>query len=147
MSERSISITRGDEKKVSHSYSLKDTEKIARELTRRLSGGDVIALSGELGAGKTTFVQGIAREFGIKDAVTSPTFVIMNAYEVSPDDRGITALCHIDAYRLEKGKELASIGVEEYMGNPSVVTLIEWPERVAEILPESTLWVEITISR
>ncbi len=110
-------------------------------------GGDVVALSGELGAGKTTFTQAVARAFRVSDPVTSPTFIIMNVFGISPVARGIATLCHVDAYRLEKGEELLNVGIEDYMGNPSVVTLIEWPERVAEILPESTLWVEITGTR
>ena len=144
--KRTIVVTRNGKKKTSISSSLEDTAKVAKEFAKTLRGGEVVALSGELGAGKTTFVQSLARALGVKESVTSPTFIIMSVYDLPKKVRGIETLCHIDAYRLTHGKELHAIGVEDYRRRKFVVTLIEWPERVAEILPESTLWVEITIS-
>lgn len=122
--------------------SLEETEKIARELAVSLHGGEVIALSGELGAGKTTFVQYMAHILGVREPVTSPTFVVMNVYDV-PKKKDITKLCHIDAYRLSRGFELENVGVGDYLSQSFAVTIIEWPEHVAEILPKSTLRVEI----
>ena len=92
----------------------------------------VVALSGELGAGKTAFTQTIAKHFGIEESVVSPTFVIQKAY----DARGPFArLIHIDAYRLKGAHELAALGWQEILNDPRNLILLEWPERVAELIP------------
>jgi len=122
------------------SHSLKETEKIVSDFVKSLPLGEgsgkatVVGLYGELGAGKTTFTQIIAKQFGIKETVTSPTFVIEKIYELT--GQKFLHLIHIDAYRLESGDELMHLGWKDIIADPQNIILIEWPERVAEIMPE-----------
>jgi len=94
----------------------------------------VIALQGDLGAGKTYFAQAFGKVMGVKEDMPSPTFVIMKSYDV--DWRGFKKLIHIDAYRLESEQELLNLGWEELIEDPENIILIEWPERVAGLIPE-----------
>lgn len=110
------------------------TKKIAAMLANQLDSGDVITLSGNLGAGKTTFTKGLAAELGIKRAVTSPTFTIMKEY------KGRIPLYHIDAYRLEDSEE--DIGFEEYLEGDGV-TVIEWAHFIEHFLPQDRLEIII----
>lgn len=131
-------------------YSDKETIAFGEDLSRRLHGGDIICLYGDLGTGKTTLVKGIARGFGIKKDITSPTFALMNVYQVGlqtsdfrlqkklGNDRRrktkIRNLIHIDTYRLKNEKELLEIGVEDYLGQPDTICVIEWPEKIEKLL-------------
>ncbi len=100
----------------------------------------VIGLSGDLGAGKTTFSQGFAKALAVTDTVQSPTFVIMKIYAIGGSStafqKGFRTLIHIDAYRLDKSSELLYLGFEKMTENPENIIVIEWPERVADILPK-----------
>ncbi len=98
----------------------------------------VVALEGDLGAGKTTFVKTVADIFGIRRTVTSPTFVIEKVYKL-PKTESFTHLIHIDAYRIGDGSELLSLGWKDILKNPGNIIFIEWPERVADVLPEGVL--------
>ncbi len=91
----------------------------------------LVTLSGELGAGKTTFTQFVAKALGVKDTVNSPTFVIEKIYSTSSEE--FTRFVHIDAYRLEKMQDLQGIGFDELMRNPKTLILFEWPERIEGI--------------
>ncbi len=102
------------------SKSVKDTYEIAAKLAQELTGGEIILLDGDLGAGKTTFVKGLALALGVKDVVTSPTFTLFNQYEGTK-----LSLYHFDLYRLEEG-EADELGFDEYIGDPQAVTCIEW---------------------
>jgi tRNA threonylcarbamoyladenosine biosynthesis protein TsaE len=93
----------------------------------------LITLSGELGAGKTTFAQGIARALGVMETVTSPTFVIEKVYQLN--DQKWDRLIHIDAYRLNSSHELEVLGWHELVDDPKNLIVLEWPERVADIIP------------
>jgi tRNA threonylcarbamoyladenosine biosynthesis protein TsaE len=93
----------------------------------------VVALQGDLGAGKTTFVKAVAEAFGIQKTVTSPTFVLEKVYKINGFG-GFTQLIHIDAYRLENGAELLTLGWRALIEDPQNIIFIEWPERVAEVL-------------
>ncbi|MDB5237989.1 MAG: hypothetical protein JWM46_259 [Candidatus Kaiserbacteria bacterium] len=97
----------------------------------------LITLSGELGAGKTTFAQGIARVLGVTETVTSPTFVIEKVYDLrdSPPAGGWERLVHIDAYRLNSSHELEVLGWKELLADEQNLIVLEWPERVADIIP------------
>lgn len=101
----------------------------------------IVALSGNLGAGKTTFVQVLARELGVKDIVQSPTYVIMKKYQVSSSKYQETfkTLVHIDLYRLEKPEELAALKLEKVFAEPSALVVIEWPERAEGALPKADM--------
>lgn len=121
------------------SKSLKDTQDLAREWLGSLDTSHdeatIVGLYGNLGAGKTAFTQAVARELGIKDTVTSPTFVIEKLYETTHPH--FARLIHIDAYRLESGRELQVLNFESLVSNPHNLIIIEWPENVKEILPEN----------
>lgn len=110
-------------------------------LGRRLKAGDVVALSGPLGAGKTTLTQGLARALNVATPVTSPTFVLMNEYAGTPP------LLHLDAYRLENlgWDELRDAGLEDFLSRADAVRVIEWPSMIAEWLPSVTWNIEISI--
>lgn len=99
----------------------------------------VVGLSGDLGAGKTTFVRAVAHVLGIEETVTSPTFVLEKIYKISEameKATGFAHLVHIDAYRLDDARELAGLGWKEISEHPHNLILIEWPERVAKGLPK-----------
>ena len=91
-------------------------------------------LSGDLGAGKTSLVKGIAKGLGIKHEITSPTFTLLNIYEVKSLKSKVKSLVHIDTYRLKDENELLEIGVEDYLGEPNTVCIIEWPEKILGLL-------------
>lgn len=121
------------------SKSLDETEKIARDFLATLKSSEkatVIGLNGNLGSGKTTFVQAVARILGIKESLTSPTFVIMKSYELLT--RGYKQLVHVDAYRLEKGEDLEKLKIKEIFNKPENLVFIEWPENVKSVMPNQT---------
>ncbi len=122
------------------SKSLNDTEKIAEDFVKKLSfytpeGALIIGLYGDLGSGKTTFAQDVAEIFGIDETVTSPTYVIEKIYPIL--HAKFKNLIHIDAYRLNSAKELIVLGWQNISSDPQNIILIEWPEKVSEILPEN----------
>ncbi len=119
------------------SNSCEETQKIAADFAKTLKGGDVICMRGGLGAGKTAFTQGLARGLNVREPVTSPTFTIVNEYE------GRLMLYHFDVYRISDSDEMYEIGYEEYVyGNG--VSVIEWPQRIEDILPEKRYEVDIS---
>lgn len=105
------------------------------------AGATVVALSGELGAGKTAFSQAMAAELGITETVVSPTFVIMKMYATAHAQ--FTKLVHIDAYRLQGGVELSKLGWSDILEDPQTLVLIEWPEQVADVIPADALRVSL----
>jgi len=117
------------------SRSPEQTRRVGMRLGGLLRKGDVICLQGDLGAGKTTLVQGLAQGWGSLDPVSSPTFIIVNIYR-RPDDG---QLFHMDAYRLESAPEAAELDLDEMLAQGSL--LIEWPERVQEVLPKDHIWI------
>ena len=121
-------------KRVTHNQD--ETRLFARELISQIPVGSVILLTGDLGAGKTTFVQGVASALGIKEKVASPTFNIMKLY------LGEVSLIHIDAYRLENMDH--NIGLDEYIGYEKGYTFIEWPNYIPELLPDNCIEVNIS---
>lgn len=122
------------------SDSLEQTEKISKDFLEKINfnlhtNAFVVGLYGDLGSGKTTFVQRFAKNLGVKEFVTSPTFVIEKVYDIEHKD--FDKLVHIDAYRLDSANELLTLGWEKLFENPKNLILIEWPEKVKEILPEN----------
>jgi tRNA threonylcarbamoyladenosine biosynthesis protein TsaE len=107
------------------------------ELGASLVPPRVIALSGELGAGKTTLVRAICAGYGVKESVTSPTFALIHRYE---SER--SSVFHIDLYRLAGERESAQLGLEELFGSKSLI-LLEWPERALSLLPDNTVWIRL----
>lgn len=102
----------------------------------------VVALHGDLGAGKTTFTQEFARTLGVKENVISPTFVIMKSYEIT--DPVFKHLIHIDAYRLEKSEELLKLGLQKLLEDKTNLIIIEWPELVPDCIPENACHLTLT---
>lgn len=98
-------------------------------------GATLVTLSGELGAGKTAFAKVVANALGVKETVHSPTFVLEKIY-ILPVGHSFKRLIHIDAYRLEKGSDLAALGFDECMRDTDNLILLEWPEKVADALPD-----------
>jgi tRNA threonylcarbamoyladenosine biosynthesis protein TsaE len=117
------------------SRSPEQTRRVGMRLGNLLRRGDVLCLQGDLGAGKTTLVQGLARGWGSLDPVSSPTFIIVNIYR-RPDNG---QLFHMDAYRLDSAPEAAELDLDEMLSQGSL--LVEWPERVQTILPEAHMWI------
>jgi tRNA threonylcarbamoyladenosine biosynthesis protein TsaE len=120
-----------------------ETIKIGNKIASELKGGDILCLYGDLGAGKTTLVKGLAKGLGIKKEVTSPTFALMNLYDVdarrdSSTSLGMTkrakTLAHFDLYRLKSLEEFFDMGGEDYLGAPDTICVIEWPEKIDELL-------------
>ena len=118
--------------------SAEETRSLATELGAALSPGSVLALHGDLGVGKTTFVQGLARGLGVDGGVTSPTFNIFTLH------RGKTNLLHLDAYRLESAREVEDLLIEDFMEPPWCLA-VEWPEKVAAWLPAGALHLDLSI--
>jgi tRNA threonylcarbamoyladenosine biosynthesis protein TsaE len=113
------------------------TRRIGMRLGRALQAGDVVCLQGDLGAGKTTFVQGIAQGWGSLDAVSSPTFIIVNVYRRGDE----TCLFHMDAYRLDSTAEAEELDLDLMLAQGPL--LIEWPERMDGLVPSERLWVHL----
>ncbi len=130
---------------VYHSTSTEETAEIAKTFLTTLHQmpdmAMLIGLEGELGAGKTTFVQALGACLGITQSMTSPTFVLMKEYPLHHDP--FSKLVHIDAYRLTHGSDLLGLGFKELLDDRSALILIEWPERVADILPKQRTTIHI----
>ncbi|MGA2605245.1 MAG: tRNA (adenosine(37)-N6)-threonylcarbamoyltransferase complex ATPase subunit type 1 TsaE [Verrucomicrobiia bacterium] len=118
--------------------SFEETLEWGERLGRELQRGDVVALFGDLGAGKTALVKGIARSLGIPQEVTSPTFTIVHEYA-----GGRLPMFHIDLYRLDSVEQALAIGIEDHLNGPGV-TMIEWAEKIEPLLPANAVRVRIT---
>lgn len=122
------------------SNSAKNTQQIAEEIAKHHNQNRIFALNGELGAGKTTFVQGFAKGLGIKDKIISPTFVLIR-HHIIPNTTSM--FYHIDLYRLDSIKDLQQIGLEELLSNSDNIVLIEWADKIINILPKNILKISI----
>lgn len=132
------------------------TQEVAADFARRIlidfqrssmrDGAYIIALSGELGAGKTTFTQGFLKFFNVVDRVHSPTFVLVKHFPI-PNHPLITDVYHFDCYRIEGERDLRTTGFFEAIKSRSSIVLVEWPERIQEFLPPKTLWVRCAHGR
>ena len=111
-----------------------ETKKFGFEFAGKLKGGDVLLLYGDLGAGKTTFVQGLAKGLGIKDRILSPTFVLQRIHDVSKGN--IKQLNHIDLYRIEEATGIENLGLAEMFDDKSCITVIEWADRLKDFSPK-----------
>lgn len=129
----------------------KETEKVGEMLAREMKSsfakgfggtqtGQVICLQGDLGGGKTTFTKGFAKGLGIKQNITSPTFVLMKEYLVNTEN--IYKLYHLDCYRLKDSKDVAELGLPDIIKDLNNIVLIEWAERISDILPKNCLHIK-----
>ena len=119
----------------------KQKKKTCLRASHRQASATVVGLSGDLGSGKTAFVKGVARVLGIKNTVTSPTFVLEKIYQLPPQ-KAFSKLVHIDAYRLENKKELNALNWHEITQDSEALVLIEWPECVKGALPKDAMRIE-----
>jgi tRNA threonylcarbamoyladenosine biosynthesis protein TsaE len=149
-------------KKVITTHSFEQTQDLGRKFAENLKGGEVLALHGDLGSGKTTFVQGLAKGLGITQRIISPTFIIMRTYQViksssfakgfgtrsshppSPkasagQGQVIKSFYHVDLYRIETERDVEGLGLLELMGDPGNIVVIEWPDKIANLLPENRM--------
>lgn len=124
-------------------HSPEQTKQIATILARLLRGGDVVLLQGNLGSGKTTFVQGLARGLGVRDFVQSPTFILVMEYRGTLANGSPIRLYHIDLYRIEKAEELATFGLEDCLSDPQGIVVVEWADRLPTNLLEAFLTIRI----
>lgn len=121
-----------------------EAARFAKTLAPSPRGATLVALSGELGAGKTAFTKAVAKEYGVAESVTSPTFVLEKIY-ILPSSAKFRRLIHIDAYRLEGGKDLSALGFDELLKGGDNLILIEWPEKVADALPSSVARISFVV--
>lgn len=121
--------------------SLEQLREYTANMLNILEPGDVLGLRGDLGSGKTAFVRELLGNFGSKEDVTSPTFVIQKSYQL-PDNSKFKKLIHIDAYRLDSGEDLNKLGFQELLKEKGSLIVIEWPEKVKDVLPEKTKYLD-----
>ena len=121
------------------SQSESETEEAGFRLARSLSSGNIVLLRGDLGAGKTVFSRGFARGLGITEPVSSPTYTIVQEYELADGNR----LYHMDLYRISDEHAALGFGVDEFLDDPGAISLVEWPERIAGLLPDDAVRVEL----
>ncbi|MCR5732087.1 MAG: tRNA (adenosine(37)-N6)-threonylcarbamoyltransferase complex ATPase subunit type 1 TsaE [Sphaerochaetaceae bacterium] len=117
----------------------KETQEIGRKVAQKINKGSVISLRGSLGAGKTVFAKGFAKELGIEEAIVSPTFTLVQEYD------GKLKMYHLDLYRLSGEDEFESMGGEDFLYSDGVA-LIEWSEKIEDMLPDDTIYINITIN-
>jgi tRNA threonylcarbamoyladenosine biosynthesis protein TsaE len=121
-----------------------EAKKFVASLAPLTKGATLVTLSGELGAGKTAFTKAVAHVLGIEEVVTSPTFVLEKIYSLGGEVSKFKRLIHIDAYRLESGKDLAPLGFDEFMLDAGNLILLEWPEKVADALSEPAMRISFS---
>ncbi len=124
------------------SKNAEETRKIGEILGRIIRGGAVIALIGDLGSGKTTFVKGLAKGLGVKSAVASPTFLLIKKHSIRKARSKIESFYHIDCYRAENEKKLQFLGMEEILKDKRSVVAVEWPEKIGNILPGNAIKIK-----
>lgn len=140
----------GMDKKVLVTNSSEATKQLAKTIANKLIGGEVFALYGDLGSGKTTFVQGIARALGVREKVQSPTFVLVKQYKINSKLKNQNAkskckiknLIHADLYRIKSAREVKEIGLVEYFNQPETLVFIEWPEVIEKNLPKNVIKIK-----
>lgn len=111
--------------------SAEETQKVGEKFAHVLSGGERVALYGELGSGKTTFVQGLARGLGIKEQIVSPSYILMRQYGKRPQ------LIHVDLYRLENLRQVQDLGLDEVFEDENSIVVVEWADKMREKLPQN----------
>jgi len=118
--------------------SSEETQRTGEDFAASLKGGEILALTGDLGSGKTTFLQGLAKGLGITQRIVSPTFIISHEYPINDK-----TFFHIDLYRLEGDlrSEIKNLGLDDVWGKEENVVAIEWAEKITEYLPEKTIWI------
>ena len=134
--------------KVFVTNNFEETQNLGKEFAKTLRGGELVALYGNLGAGKTTFVQGLAMDLGIKRRIISPTFIIIKSYrikfktqkaKVKTTIQNSKIFYHIDLYRMETAEDIRGLGIDEIIGNSNNIIVIEWAEKIKDFLPKERI--------
>ncbi len=123
---------------------LEETQIFAEELAKKMKGGEVLLLSGDLGAGKTSFTQGFAKGLGISQRIISPTFIIMRSYDILENEKGFKKFFHVDLYRTESEHDIEGLGLLELMSDKENIVVIEWPDRLGKLKPEKRWEISFT---
>ena len=118
-----------------------ETRELGKKMAGNARGGEIFCLKGELGAGKTTFSQGFLRGLGVESAITSPTFVVMKEYSLKDNALNLKKIYHIDTYRIES-EDVLNLGWEGIIKDKENIILVEWPEKIKDIIPEDAIWLE-----
>lgn len=134
--------------------SSEETQKLAKEFAKKIKGGGIVCLEGDLGSGKTTFTQGLLSALSVEGPYTSPTFLVMKNYQkeipnpippkrdkTPPKRDKIQNIYHIDAYRVGPG-DILNLGWEEMISNPENIIIVEWADRIRNIIPDSAIWLK-----
>lgn len=122
----------------------KSAESLAKKILKikKRKGAFVLGLEGDLGGGKTTFLQGFAKGLGIKDKILSPTFIIMRKYKLNNLAIGqVGNFYHFDCYRIKNSKEILGLGFKEIINNPTNIVAIEWADKIKKIVPQNSAWI------
>lgn len=122
------------------SQSPHQTKKLGQIMAGLLKGREVICLEGDLGGGKTTFLQGLANGLGAKEEITSPTFILLRKYPLK--NSKVSALYHIDCYRINQPEEILDLGLEDILQEPKAVVAIEWADKIKKVLPKNRLTIK-----
>ena len=134
------------EEKRYFSETAEETRLLGRDFGNTLSPGTLICFRGDLGAGKTTFIQGMLAVLGARPPFVSPTFILMKEYDLdTPTANGIRRVYHADAYRMERAEDFEKIGFTEWCADPEGIVLLEWPERIESLLPEQRIEIRFSI--
>lgn len=126
-------------RKIPSTIPLSKATKLAEDIAKTIKGGEIFALSGDLGAGKTTFTKALGKALGIKQTIPSPTFVMMQEFEIKT--RKLT-LYHLDLYRTNTFAEVEGLGITQLWGRPETVTVIEWADKISKNLPKHTIRIK-----
>ncbi len=122
----------------SQKTTLNDIPKLAKHIAKNLRGGEIFALVGQLGSGKTTFVKALGKQLKIKHVIPSPTFILLQGFEAKVKNRKKILFYHLDLYRIKNFKEAKALGLTEFWGRPETVSLIEWANKIKTHLPKKT---------
>lgn len=120
-------------------HTAQETIEAGVYFAKKLRGGEILALNGDLGSGKTTFIKGLAQGLGIKENITSPTFVLLKEYQTLKSNLRGGILVHVDAYRIERSEDIESVGIEDYFNHRDVILAVEWAEKIKKILPKDRI--------
>lgn len=124
--------------KLATNINLIEVKALAKTLAKTLTGGEIFALVGPLGSGKTTFVKALGKQLKIKHTITSPTFTLLHCFPTRLKNRQSIMLYHLDLYRTKNFKEIKALGLTEFWGRSNTVTLIEWADKIKKYLPKKT---------
>ena len=125
----------------SQTVAINEIPELAKSIARQLRGGEILALVGDLGSGKTTFTKALGKQLKIKNHITSPTFMVMNLFKAKAGNKPVF-FYHLDLYRTKNFKEVKALGITEIWGDPRTITVIEWADKIKRHLPKKTVLIK-----